>query len=85
MFLIKKRNKHNLGQKVGKNFTKFSKIGFPMECFIADFLEFFTKKRRNLAIGWTAGYSPLNPSISGIFLKFTHFLRSKVLSRSPNS
>ena len=28
----------------------------------------------NLAFGWTARYSPLNPSVSGIFLKFTNFL-----------
>ena len=48
--------------------TKLSKIGFSMECFIADFLRFFTKKRQNLAFGWTAGYSPSNQSISGIFL-----------------
>ena len=34
----------NLGQKVGDKFTKLSKIGFSMECFTADFLQFFTKK-----------------------------------------
>ena len=33
-----------------------------MECFKADFFQFFTKKRQNFAIGWTAGYSPSNPS-----------------------
>ena len=61
---------YNLGQKVGDKFTKLSKIGFSMECFTADFLPFFTRKRENLALGWTAGYLPLNPSVSGIFLKF---------------
>ena len=45
-----------------------------MECFTADFLRFFTDKRQNLALGWTAGYSPSNPSISGILLKFPNFL-----------
>ena len=51
-----------------------------MECFTADFLQFFTKKRQKLAFEWTAGYSPSNPSISGIFLKFPNYLR--FLSRS---
>ena len=43
---------------------KLSKIGFSMECSRADFLRFFTKTRQNLVIGWNAGYSPSNPSIS---------------------
>ena len=47
---------------------KLSKIGFPMECFTADILQSFTEKRQNLAFGWTTGYSPSNPSISGIVL-----------------
>ena len=47
-----------------------------MECFTADFLEFFIKKPQNLAFGWTAGYSQSNPSISQIFLKFPNLLRS---------
>ena len=29
-----------------------------------------------------AGYSPSNPNISGVFLKFPNFLRSEVLSHS---
>ena len=66
---------YNLGQRVGDKFTKLSKIGFSMKCFTADFLEFFTKKRQNLAFGWTGGYSQSNPRISGIFLKFPNFLR----------
>ena len=41
----------NLGQKVGDNLTKLSKIGFSIERFTADFLRFFTKKRQNLAFG----------------------------------
>ena len=60
----------NLVQKAGDKFTKLSKIGFSMERFTAYFLRFFTKKDQNLAFGWTAGYLPSNPSISGIFLKF---------------
>ena len=69
-------NAYNLGQKVGDKFTKLSKIGFSMECFAADFLQFFTKKGQNLAFRWMTGYSPSNPSISGIFLKFPNFLKS---------
>ena len=57
-------------------FTKLSKIGFSMEYFTANLLQFFTEKRQNLAFGWTAGQSPSNPSIVGIFLKFPNFLRS---------
>ena len=45
--------------------------------FYSWFFAIFTKKRKNLALGWTAGYSPSNLSISGIFLKFPNFLRSK--------
>ena len=44
-----------------------------MECFTGDFLLFLP--RQNLAFGWSAGYSPSNPSISEIFLKFPNFLR----------
>ena len=42
---------YNLGQEVIDKFTKLSNIGFPMECFIADFLQFFTVKRQNLLGG----------------------------------
>ena len=51
-----------------------------MDCFTADVLLYFTEKRQNLALGWAAGYSPSKPSISGIFLQFTNFLRSLSLS-----
>ena len=67
----------NLGQKVEDKFIKLSKIGFPMERFTADFLQFFTKKRQNLAFGQKAEYLPSNPNISGIFLKFPNFLSLK--------
>ena len=67
---------YNLGQDVADKFTKLSKIGFSIDCFTADCLRLFTVKRQNLAFGWTTGYSPSNPSISGIFLKFPNFLRS---------
>ena len=69
---------YNLGQRVGvgDKLKKLSKIGSFMESFTADFLQFFTKKCQNLAFGWTAGYSPSNQSISGIFWKFPNFLRS---------
>ena len=35
---------YNLGQKVGDELTKLSKIGSSMECFTAYFYNFFTKK-----------------------------------------
>ena len=66
---------HNLGQKIRDKFTKLSKIGFSMELFTTDILQFFNKKRQNLTFGWMAGYSPLNPNILGIFLKLPYFLR----------
>ena len=44
-----------------------------MECFPGDFLLFLP--HQNLAFGQSAGYSPSDPSISGIFLKFPNFLR----------
>ena len=53
-----------------------------MEFFATDILQFFNKNRQTLSFGWTAGYSPLNPNISGIFLKLPNFLGSKVVSRS---
>ena len=36
---------------------------------------------QNLSLGWPAGYSPINTSISWIFLKINNFLRTEVLSR----
>ena len=52
-----------------------------MECFKVNFLRFFfTKKHQNLALGWRVGYSPSNPSMSGIFLKFLN-LKSKVVKQ----
>ena len=51
-----------------------------MDCFTTDVLPHFTKKRQNLLFWWAAGYSPSNPSISGIFLKFPDVLRSLCLS-----
>ena len=52
---------YSLEQKVRDKFTKLSKIGFSMECFTVDILQFLNKKRQNFTFGWTAGYSPLNP------------------------
>ena len=70
----------NFEQKVGDKFTNLSKIGFSMERFTDDFLQFFTKKRQKLAFGQAAGYWPSNPSTLGIFFRFPNFLRSSVLS-----
>ena len=47
-----------LGQKVGDKFMKYSKIGFSMGCFKADFLRFLSEKGQNLVLEWTTGYSP---------------------------
>ena len=70
----------NFEQKVGDKFTNLSEIGFSMERFTDDFLQFFTKKRQKLAFGQAAGYWPSNPSTLGIFFRFPNFLRSSVLS-----
>ena len=42
------------------------------------FFAIFYQITLNLAFGWTVVYSPSNPSISGISLKFPNFLRSSV-------
>ena len=65
---------YNLGQKFGDKLMKLSKIGFLTECFAANFLQFLTRERQNLAPGWTPGYSAWVPSVSGIFWKFPNFL-----------
>ena len=62
------------GQKVGDKFTKLSKLGFSMEYFTADFLQFFTKNCQSLAFGLVAGYLPTNLSISGLFSILPNFL-----------
>ena len=41
----------------------------------------FTEKHQNLTFGSPAEYTPSNPSISDIFLKFPIFSRLQVLSR----
>ena len=46
---------YNLGQKVGDKFTKLSKIGFFMECFTADFLQFLSKNVKILLFGGRLG------------------------------
>ena len=66
----------NLEQKVGDKFTKLIKIGFSIEYFTADFSQFFPEKCQNSTFGWTAVYSPSNPSITVISLKLPNFLRS---------
>ena len=45
----------NLRQNIGEKFPKLGKISFSIECVTADFLQFLTKKRQNLAFGWKAG------------------------------
>ena len=53
-----------------------------MEYFTADFLQFSTEKRQNMAFNWSAGYLSSNPSIPQIFLKVPNLLRSYILSPS---
>ena len=51
----------NLGPKVGDKFKKLSKIGFSMECFTADFLQFFLPKNVKISIwvdGWVLAIKP---------------------------
>ena len=74
-----------MGQGVGDKYTNLSKIGFSMECFTADYLRFYNKKRQKLALGWAAGFSPSSPSISGIFFRFPNFLRFLDLKSFGNS
>ena len=45
------------------------------------FFVIFTEKHQNLTFGSPAEYTPSNPSISDIFLKFPIFSRLQVLSR----
>ena len=56
-----------------------------MECFTADFLQFFTEKLQNLAFERTAGYFPSTPSVSGIFLKFPNFLSRSATSDATHA
>ena len=49
--------------KCSRQIHKTEQNRFFYGMFYADFLRFFTKKRQNLAIGWTTGYSSSNPSI----------------------
>ena len=46
-------------------------------CFFAIFFE----KRKNGPSGWHTGNPPSNAIVSGMFLKFTNFLRFYVLRR----
>ena len=40
-------------------------IGFSMECFTADFLQFFTKKRQNMALGGQLGTRHRTQALKG--------------------
>ena len=73
---------NNIGQKVGRQIHEIKQNRFFYGMFYNWFFAIVYQKRQNLALGWTAGYSPSNPSISGIFLKFHNFLRSWALRRS---
>ena len=63
--------------KYWRQIHKIKRNRFFYGMFSVDFLQLFTKIRQILALGWTAGYSPSNPSVSGIFLKSNNdFLKS---------
>ena len=70
------RKKNNLGQNIVDKLRKLSKKVFHMKCFTADILRCFTAKQQNLTFGWLAEYSPSNPSMSWILLKFLNILGS---------
>ena len=56
-----------------------------MECVAADFLQFSTKIRHTLAVGWRDGHSTSGPSISRIFLKFLNFLSLTLFGNSGDN
>ena len=60
--------RYNLGKGVRDKFTNLSKIGFSIECFTADFLRFFTKKRQKVALGCTCHQIQAFPEFSSNFL-----------------
>ena len=83
IFKTASQNKQQMGSgEIADQFTNLSKIGFYMECFIADVLQFLTEKPQHVAFGWPAGYFPSHPTISGILLKFPNCLIYQVLRRS---
>ena len=51
----RKNNKIQSLTKGWSQFTKLSQIGFSVECFTADFLQFFTKKRQIWLLGGRLG------------------------------
>ena len=54
---------YNLEQKIGGKFTKLCKIGFSMECFTADLLQFFCQKTSKFCFwvdGWVLAIKPKN-------------------------
>ena len=57
----------SLGKKVVDKFTKLCKIGFSMECFQADFLEFFTKNVKF----WLLGGQPYTHHQTQVFQEFS--------------
>ena len=69
---------YNLLQKIVDKFTNSSKKGFFCRMVYSWFFAIFLHKCQNLPISWPAGYSPSNPSISGIFIKFANFLYRSV-------
>ena len=60
--------RYNLGKGVTDKFTNLSKIGFSIECFTADFLPFFTKKRQKVVLGCTCHQIQAFPEFSSNFL-----------------
>ena len=52
IFKTASQNKQQIGSgEIADQFTNLSKIGFYMECFVADVLQFLTEKPQHVALG----------------------------------
>ena len=71
LFNMDEEATYNIKQRAVDKLTKLSKITFTIE-----FWNFLPKNGKIWHFGWSARYSPSDPSISGIFLKFSNLLRS---------
>ena len=57
---------YNLGQNIIDKSTKLSNIGFSVECFTADFLQFCSTTVKTFLLGGRVSTFPSNLSILGI-------------------
>ena len=66
---------YNFEQNIVDKLTKLSQTGFSKEVLQRIFRSFLAQLS-NVPFRWPAGHWPSIPSISGIFLKFSNFLKS---------